>query len=290
MSETKLTFTGERFLPSCEREIWYEHYHRYAMALQWVEGLDVLDAACGEGYGSELLATKAKSVTGVDISEKTITHAQHKYQKENLKFVTANVIKLPFKDNAFDVVVSFETLEHLIEHEELIKEFKRVLKTTGLLIISTPDKKEYSDKTGFDNEYHLKELYQPEFKGLLESQFKFSLWYGQKLMFSSMIWGLGSSLNSMSFSSMHEDGSLSSIPTFNPVYFIAIAGNQNIVQKNKVDCYGFSEHAESVYGHYNAVIRAHIKAEKDCIELQQQQNKWLQHPIIGRCIKWFGKE
>ena len=140
MSESELTFTGERFIPSCEREIWYEHYHRYAMALQWVEGLDVLDAACGEGYGSDLLATRAKSVTGVDISETAISHAQNKYQRENLKFTSSNVIKLPFKDNSYDVVVSFETLEHLIEHDELVQEFRRVLKSDGRLIISTPDK------------------------------------------------------------------------------------------------------------------------------------------------------
>ena len=94
----------------------------------------------------------------------------------------------------------------------------------------------------------------------------------------------------MIFSSMNEDGSLSNIPSFNPVYFIVIASNQNIDQQNKVDCYSFTEQAESVYGHYNAVIRAHIKAENDCIKLQRQQNKWLQHPIIGRCIKWFGKD
>ncbi len=59
-----LEFTGERFTPECVREIWYEHYHRYVFAHGLVTGRKVLDAACGEGYGSALLATEASSVTG----------------------------------------------------------------------------------------------------------------------------------------------------------------------------------------------------------------------------------
>ena len=61
-----LSFTGERFTPECVREIWYEHWHRYALAARYAAGRRVLDAACGEGYGSALLARHAKDVVGVD--------------------------------------------------------------------------------------------------------------------------------------------------------------------------------------------------------------------------------
>jgi len=290
MSEEDLLFTGERFLPSCEREIWYEHYHRYTMVHEWVKGKSVLDAACGEGYGSHLLATAAKSVVGVDLSEAAINHANKTYQQKNLQFKQADVLQLGFPDNSFDVVVSFETLEHITEHEQLIKEFKRVLKSDGVLIISTPDKKEYSDKTGFNNEYHLKELYEHEFRELIAQDFKYSLWYGQKLMFVSAIWKLQEPLKSIQFDCMNEADQVINYPQFNPVYYVVVASNKKLNSKSSTDFFGFNEHKENIYGHYHAVIRAHIKAEKECEQLLTKQQTWLKHPIIGRCIKWFAKD
>ncbi len=97
MTESGLTFTGERFLPDCEREIWYEHYHRYTMALDWVADKKVLDAACGEGYGSHLMAQTASSVDGVDIDPTAVEHATSRYQKSNLKFHQSDVLNLAMK-------------------------------------------------------------------------------------------------------------------------------------------------------------------------------------------------
>ena len=74
-----LDFTGERFTPECVREIWYEHWARYAFALEFAQGKRVLDAACGEGFGSALLARTAREVTGVDISAQAVAHAQARY-------------------------------------------------------------------------------------------------------------------------------------------------------------------------------------------------------------------
>lgn len=294
MSESDLVFTGERFLPDCEREIWYEHFHRYTMATGFAKGKKVLDAACGEGYGSNLLAQFATSVVGVDVSPKAIEHATKNYQKDNLEYVTSNVLKMDFPDNSFDLVVSFETLEHLVEHNELMGEFKRVLKSDGVLLISTPDKKEYSDKHNFDNEYHCKELYQHEFDGLINQSFKHSQWYGQKLMFTSSIWHLekakNESLKTLQFDCLDTENNTYNKPLFNPMYFIVAASDVLIEPQTQHDFYCFTEQSEQIYGHYNAVIRAHINAEKDCEKLSAQQKAWREHPIIGRCIKWFGKE
>ncbi len=294
MSESDLLFTGERFLPDCEREIWYEHFHRYTMALDFAANKKVLDAACGEGYGSHLLAQKAESVVGVDISESAIQHANKHYQHPNLRYIKSDALNMDFIDNSFDLVVSFETLEHLLEQDELMHEFKRVLKPDGVLLISTPDKKEYSDKTGFNNEFHCKELYQHEFDDMLKNSFKNSHWYGQKLMFNSSIWRLDESTDQtfehLQFDFMDQKKRVVNRPMFNPMYFIVAASDGFIEPKTMKDYYCFTEQAEQIYGHYNAVIRAHIKAEKDCEKLIAQQQAWRKHPIIGRCIKWFGKE
>lgn len=294
MSESDLLFTGERFLPDCEREIWYEHFHRYTMALCFVADKNVLDAACGEGYGSHVLAQKAASVVGVDLSEPAIQHANKHYQQANLKYIQSNVLAMDLADDSFDVVVSFETLEHLTEHDELMREFKRVLKPDGVLLISTPDKREYSDKTGFNNEYHFKELYQHEFKALLQNSFENSHWYGQKLMFNSSIWRLDETndrtFECLQFDFMDQTKRVVNRPLFNPMYFIVAASDGLIEPEILKDYYCFTEQAEQIYGHYNAVIRAHIQAEKDCEKLTLQQQAWRKHPIIGRCIKWFGKE
>jgi len=126
-----MKFTGERFIPTEQGKIRLEHYHRYATILDVVSNKDVLDVACGEGYGSEIIAGIARTVVGVDISEKTVLHATKNYKKENLEFHQGDATKLNFTNDSFDVVVSFETIEHLLQQEKVLSEFKRVLKQDG---------------------------------------------------------------------------------------------------------------------------------------------------------------
>jgi len=136
----ELTFTGERFLPSCSGEIAYEHWHRYAFARQFVGGCHVLDAACGEGYGTALLGAVAATVVGVDIDADAIAHAAARYGiTDRVRFLEGSCADLPLADAAFDVVVSFETIEHVEAEDQsrMLAEFARVLKPDGLLIIYT---------------------------------------------------------------------------------------------------------------------------------------------------------
>ena len=157
----------------------------------------MLDAACGEGYGSALLCQKATKVVGLDVSAEAISHASSRYSEyENLEFVEGNCTALEFEDDAFDCIVSFETLEHLGEQSEMLGEFRRVLKPDGVLIISSPDKKNYSDVSGFDNPYHVKELYREELEKLLAQEFPAVKLLGQKLVFQSAIWEMNSSQQS----------------------------------------------------------------------------------------------
>ena len=185
--EIQLPWTGERYVPEVKGEIELEHLHRYAIARDLAYGKDVLDIACGEGYGSVLLASVARSVTGVDISEETIAHASRKYVRSNLSFVVGSCASIPVPDASVDLVVSFETIEHHDRHLEMMKEIQRILRPDGVLIISSPDKHEYSDVPGFKNEYHVKELYLSEFTDLLASHFTHVGVFGQRVYFGSLV-------------------------------------------------------------------------------------------------------
>jgi ubiquinone/menaquinone biosynthesis C-methylase UbiE len=118
-----------------------EHLLRYELACTLVQGKNVLDAACGTGYGSKMMAIAgAASVASVDIDPDSIQLAKTEYHDDKIQFMTADVCALPFQTNTFDIVVSFETIEHIPDGDTWIKESWRVLKDDGLLLISTPNR------------------------------------------------------------------------------------------------------------------------------------------------------
>lgn len=177
-------FTGERFLPFVEdKKLQIEHFQRYLSVKTLAKGKRVLDAACGEGYGSSILAEVAKSVIGVDISQNTIHNAQMKYaQLENLRFYEASIADLSFiPTGSIDLLVSFETIEHVSEdvQVEFLKEASRVLTSNGILVMSTPNKLIYSDIPKYKNEFHVKEFYKNEFLEFLHSRFEYVQLFNQ---------------------------------------------------------------------------------------------------------------
>src|SRR6476661_3321910 len=108
----ELEFTGERYVPGTTGEIAHEHWHRYAFARRFVAGRRVADVACGEGYGSALLARAATDVVGVDIDPRTVAHATAEYRgTPNVRYVTGSATALPLASGSVDAVVSFETIE-----------------------------------------------------------------------------------------------------------------------------------------------------------------------------------
>lgn len=183
-----LPFTGERFIPGTRGEIWIEHWHRYHFAARWAAGKRVLDIACGEGYGSALLARSAAHVTGVDVSDEAVEHARRAYAGlGNVEFRAGSCTRIPLPDGSVDLVVSFETVEHIAEQEAFLDEVARVLAPDGVLLLSCPNKLEYSDKRGFRNEFHVKELYREELEALVRARFPHCDWYGQRPTFYSII-------------------------------------------------------------------------------------------------------
>ena len=185
-----LKWTGERYLPWLEEAaIGYEHLHRYAYATQFVQKKKVLDLACGEGYGSYVLAKTAELVVGIDIDEKAIRHAQNKYIKQNLDFKVGSITEVPISgQNLFDVAVCFEALEHVEDHPRLLSEVKRLLSPNGIFIVSTPNKTEYTDEPQYNNPFHVHELYFDEFREVLEQHFKNVRFLGQRIYCNSSIW------------------------------------------------------------------------------------------------------
>lgn len=223
-----LPFTGERFVPgaaNAKGEMWYEHWHRYHFVLPLVAGKMVLDVACGEGYGSALMSRTAAQVTGVDISIDAIAHGKSAYaDRPNLRFVEGTCTSLPFDAASFDVVVSFETIEHIHEQAEFLDEVRRVLKPDGVLIVSSPDRAEYSDKRGYANEFHVRELDRAELETLLAPRFSHTRWLSQRNAFVSLIAedGLPASGESLTVSQNKPDIQAAALPA---LYHLAFAAN-----------------------------------------------------------------
>jgi SAM-dependent methyltransferase/glycosyltransferase involved in cell wall biosynthesis len=185
-----LDWTGERYLPWLEEAaIGYEHLHRYAYATEFVQQKRVLDLACGEGYGSYLLARTAESVMGIDIDENSIKHARNKYIKHNLEFKVGSITEVPITgERLFDVAICFEALEHIEDHHKLLGEVKRLLTPEGVFIVSTPNKTVYTDEPQFNNPFHVHELYFDEFRELFEKHFKNVKFLGQRIYCNSNMW------------------------------------------------------------------------------------------------------
>jgi len=182
-----LEFNGERFTSAFGGPTAIEHWHRYLLARELVRERDVLDIACGEGYGSALLAQTARSVVGVDLSASTVAHAQSAYARPNLRYCEGNALEIPLAEASVDMVVSFETLEHFREHHGFLQEIKRVLRPGGTLLISTPDRDNYSPSATPPNEYHQLELTTDEFLRLLRDYFSSVTAQGQRVLLGSAL-------------------------------------------------------------------------------------------------------
>jgi SAM-dependent methyltransferase len=170
-------FTGERVIPELvNADLLNEHLSRYRFARHFIGGLnyapEILDAGCGSGYGAAELSG-AGAVTGTDISAEAIQHARERYGQPGVRFLQAACEALPFPDTRFDLVVAFEVIEHLDRWQQLLAEAHRVLKWSGVLLVSTPNRDYYAESRGDagPNPFHRHEFDYEEFRQALETVF-----------------------------------------------------------------------------------------------------------------------
>lgn len=181
--------TGERILLEKESPLMIaRHFCAYRFAKDFVDGKTVLDIGCGEGYGSHYLAGFAKEVAGIDYDKAVIDYAKNKYRINNLIFYTVGIKELHSIKNKFDIVCSFQVIEHFQDTEMFLENIKLLLNPDGILICSTPNKLDASPKSDTPfNRFHVKEYLISEFKELLGRHFSkvefFGLKRGKRLNF-----------------------------------------------------------------------------------------------------------
>lgn len=228
MDKRHIEWTGERCVPwTDDLQVVYEHYHRYALAARFTAGARVLDLACGEGYGTALLATGARDVVGVDIDPRTVEHATANYRGANLHFMIGSMIdpELLAGVDRFDVITCFEALEHVEQQDVLLSVVRRLLVPGGLFLTSTPDVTVYSHQHGNDNPFHVRELTEPEFRALLGGSLRHVAVLRQNVAAGSLISGAASGPGIAQSLRRTPDGGWRVAPEVPHTYLLGIASD-----------------------------------------------------------------
>lgn len=176
--------------------VWHQHTERYRFAAPLAAGRRVLDAACGTGHGTAVLAAAgAATTTGVDLSPQAVEAARAAHAAAGVVFRTGDVSALPFPDHAFDLYVSFETVEHLADPARFAAEARRVLTAGGVFVCSTPNRSVTNPGTGIGdrpyNPFHVREFTAQELTALLRESFPTVEMLGQTPFSGAYVRGLG---------------------------------------------------------------------------------------------------
>jgi SAM-dependent methyltransferase len=193
-----LELTGERTLPDVPAEnYWYQrHLAVYRWIAQRVSGLRVLDMACGEGYGSDVLAQSAASVLGVDANPEAHEHARLRYRRANLTFERGMVESFG-QPGAYDAVVFLQTIEHVQHPEAVLAHFRALLAPGGVAYVSTPNVLTLAGpgRAKSDNPWHVREYRAHEFDQLCRAVFDdvelLGLFHARKLRLHALALALG---------------------------------------------------------------------------------------------------
>jgi SAM-dependent methyltransferase len=180
-------FTGERIVTvEGGTRVAVEHVHRYLTAKKIVQGLSVVDIGSGSGYGSQILSG-FKDYVGVDIDTESVEIANNIYGSSNVRYVQGDATAIPLEGGIADVVVCFETLEHVHHPELIVKEAKRLLKPDGYFIFSTPDRDNYNAALFEANPFHVHEMTKLEILELFVDVFENVELSAQSITQSSLI-------------------------------------------------------------------------------------------------------
>jgi SAM-dependent methyltransferase len=165
---TSLPLTGERTVPGVpEENYWFRrHEAAYLFAVPHAAGRRVLEVGCGEGYGTALLGTAARTVLGLDYDALTVAHAARLYPRAH--FVRGNLAALPLPSASVEFVATLQVIEHVWNHGEFLAECLRVLRPGGLLLVTTPNRLTFTPGSEVPvNPFHTKEFTAAELADLL---------------------------------------------------------------------------------------------------------------------------
>jgi O-antigen biosynthesis protein len=258
-----------------------EHLHRYALARHLAHGLDVLDIASGEGYGSQLLAQVANTVIGVDVDPAAVQHAQTKYRRDNLSYRVGDAARIPVDEAAIDLAVSFETIEHIADQPAFLRELVRVLRPDGVAILSTPNVQNFGHD-GPQNPFHVHELQLEEFRTLLTLHFPQHRLYAQRMWSGSTILPVDGDQAAPGF--CVEVGDFKAVKTVPPgdsaVYLLAVTSKST------------TQPLPSAWGLFSGPHDPPDAAEKYAACQQQldsvlQSRSWQMTAPLRRIIEWL---
>lgn len=270
----KMKDTGERLIPKLHsKSIAYgEHLARYKSVAGLIKNKTVLDIACGTGYGTQMLADVAKKVYGIDVSKEAVEYANKNYPHKNVIYKQGDARKIPLDDKSVDVVVSLETIEHIPEPEEFVKEVKRILKKGGLFIVSTPNDDEFTD----GNVYHVHEFDFNELNRLMKKYFKNFEYYFQGSWFSSGV------LSKKRFEGEFTDSNFEVKKSFDQkfdkaIYYIAVASDaslklldENLVVADVYSAKNEQENSQRLNEHVENLNKIVAKNEQRLLELKSE--------------------
>lgn len=222
----QLKDTGERMIPefSTGKLVYGEHMVRYGAIADTVKGRVVLDIASGSGYGTKIIAKNAVKVFGVDVSDEAISYAKAHFAAENIEYIKSDGKIIPLDDASVDVVVSFETIEHIKDYNFFMKEIKRVLKKDGLLVLSTPNDKEFPEGA----HYHIHEFIEEELAALVGEYFSNTKNYYQTTWLYNAI--LPEASQSSEFEEKITTLNLAPVDNSKVLYFYMLCSNRQITE------------------------------------------------------------
>lgn len=225
-----------------------EHRARYWWAADYVEGKQVLDAGCGTGFGTAILSERRpERLVGVDISEEAVERAGDLAPRAD-ELRQADVRELPFADSTFDVVVCFEVIEHIDRQDEALDELRRVLRPTGCLLISSPNRDVYTP----GNPHHVHEYAREELEAALRGRFDHVALFMQHPWLASAI-SVGGPPSSEPASGWRIAFVGDELQTGGETYTLALASASPVVEKEPIVVIGsqfevrwWNEHVEGL--------------------------------------------
>ncbi len=171
-SQLDIADTGERILPTQEGEIsivFSRHKFAYEYVQEFVEHKSVIDVGCGTGYGCKILAEKAKSVHGIDNNKEAINYCHENYAAPNIEYLEKDANSLEL-DKQFDIAVTFQVIEHMLDLNKFIAQLKQVVKPDGIVFISTPNVRQ-AQREKDANPFHFNEMNYTQFQKLIRENF-----------------------------------------------------------------------------------------------------------------------